>query len=70
MPPQDEGGETMAVNQNQTLEQQKKAEAERLWLSYFNDTLFKQGLITEQQRNKLQNNINLRKSRSHDERSL
>lgn len=60
----------MAVNQNQTLEQQKKAEAERLWLSYFNDTLFKQGLITEQQRNKLQNNINLRKSRSHDERSL
>lgn len=60
----------MAVNRNPTPEQQRKAEAERLWLSYFNDALFKQGLITEQQRNKLQNNINLRKSRPQDERTL
>ena len=32
-------------------EQKKQAVIERLWLTYYNDTLFAKGLITEEQRN-------------------
>jgi hypothetical protein len=39
----------------------KKALAEQMWLSYFNRTLFEKGLITETQRNRMQNMINTRK---------
>ena len=31
----------------------KQAVIERLWLTYYNDTLFAKGLITEEQRNKM-----------------
>ncbi len=34
-------------------EQKKQVIIEQLWLTYFNDTLFAKGLITEEQRNKL-----------------
>ena len=34
-------------------EQKKQAVIERLWLTYYNDTLFAKGLITEEQRNKI-----------------
>ena len=34
-------------------EQKKQAVIERLWLTYYNDTLFAKGLITEEQRNKM-----------------
>ncbi len=34
-------------------EQKKQAVIERLWLTYYNDTLFSKGLITEEQRNKM-----------------
>ena len=34
-------------------EQQKQAVTEQLWLTYYNDTLFAKGLITEEQRNRL-----------------
>ena len=34
-------------------EQKKQAVIEQLWLSYYNDTLFAKGLITEEQRNKM-----------------
>ncbi len=34
-------------------EQKKQVIMEQLWLTYFNDTLFAKGLITEEQRNKL-----------------
>ena len=34
-------------------EQKKQAVMEQLWLTYYNDTLFAKGMITEQQRNKL-----------------
>ena len=39
----------------------KKTLAEQMWLSYFNRTLFEKGLITETQRNRMQNMINTRK---------
>ena len=34
-------------------EQKKQAVIERLWLTYYNDTLFAKGMITEDQRNKM-----------------
>lgn len=34
-------------------EQKKQAVIEQLWLTYYNDTLFAKGVITEEQRNKL-----------------
>lgn len=34
-------------------EQKKQAVMEQLWLTYYNDTLFAKGLITEEQRNKM-----------------
>lgn len=44
-----------------TNEQQKKAMAEKLWLNYFNQTLYEKGYITEAQRNRLKNMIDSRK---------
>ena len=34
-------------------EQKKQAVIEQLWLTYYNDTLFAKGVITEDQRKKL-----------------
>ena len=34
-------------------EQKKQAVLEQLWLTYYNDTLYAKGLITEEQRNKM-----------------
>ena len=34
-------------------EQKKQAVIEHLWLTYYNDTLFAKGLITEDQRNRM-----------------
>ena len=34
-------------------EQKKQVVIEQLWLTYYNDTLFAKGLITEEQRNKM-----------------
>ena len=34
-------------------EQQKQTVIEQLWLTYYNDTLFVKGLITEAQHNKM-----------------
>ena len=34
-------------------EQKKQAVFEKLWLTYYNDTLFAKGMITEEQRNKM-----------------
>ena len=34
-------------------EQKKQAVMEQLWLTYYNDTLFAKGMITEEQRNKM-----------------
>ena len=40
----------------------KKNTAEQIWLQYFNNVLFEKGLITEQDRNKMANEIKSRKS--------
>lgn len=34
-------------------EQKKQSVIEQLWLTYYNDTLFAKGMITEDQRNKM-----------------
>ena len=51
----------MAEHRDKSKEQQKNEFAEKVWLSYFNQTLYTQGIITEFERNKLQNLINSRK---------
>lgn len=43
-------------------EQKKQAVLEQLWLTYYNDTLFAKGLITEEQRNKMRFMIKSRTS--------
>ena len=44
--------ETREMKQGMT-EQKKQAVMEQLWLTYYNDTLFAKGMITEEQRNKM-----------------
>ena len=51
----------MAGEKDVTIEQQKKELAELMWLNYFNQTLFEKGLISENERNKMKNNISRRK---------
>ena len=51
----------MAEEKDVTIEQQKKELAELMWLNYFNQTLFEKGLISENERNKMKNNISRRK---------
>lgn len=41
-------------------EKQKQAIWEQLWLTYFNDTLFSEGVITEDERNKMRLRIKAR----------
>lgn len=43
-------------------EQKKESVLEKLWLTYYNDTLYEKGLITEQQRNKMRVMIKTRSS--------
>lgn len=42
-------------------ENEKKSVIEKLWLIYFNDTLYEKGLITETERNRMANKIHARK---------
>lgn len=44
--------ETKEVTTGMT-NQKKQAVIEQLWLTYYNDTLFAKGLITEDQRNRM-----------------
>ncbi len=47
------------AKQNTTTEEQKKRElGGRLWLAYYNQTLYEKGLITERERNKMALKIN------------
>ena len=45
-----------------SAEHKKQAVLEQLWLTYYNDTLFAKGLITEEQRNKMRLKIKNRSS--------
>ena len=44
--------------------EQKRAIGEQLWLHYYNEVLFKKGMITEDERNRMANRINARNSSS------
>ena len=44
--------ETKEMKQSMN-EQKKQAVIEQLWLTYYNDTLFAEGMITEDQRNRM-----------------
>ena len=43
-------------------EQKKESVLEKLWLSYYNDTLYAKGVITEAERNKMRVKIKNRSS--------
>ena len=45
--------DSMVNTGNEITVQKKKSVLEKLWLTYYNDTLYEQGLITEAQRNKM-----------------
>lgn len=51
----------MASKQLLTPEEQRRRMAEAAWLNYFNNVLYEQNMITEQQRNQLTNKIASRK---------
>ena len=40
-----------------TLELQKQAAAEAMWLNYYNTVLYEKGIITEQERNRMARKI-------------
>ena len=40
---------------------EKTAKCEKIWLNYFNQYLFEQGVITEEERNRMKLQIELRK---------
>ena len=42
-------------------EAEKQSVIEKLWLIYFNDTLYGEGLISESERNRMANKIHSRK---------
>ncbi len=42
-------------------EYEKQSVIEKLWLIYFNDTLYEKGLISETERNRMANKIHARK---------
>lgn len=48
-------------SQSQSMPEQKKHRImERLWLNYYNDALYAQGVITEDERNKMRIKIKAR----------
>ena len=55
----------MAENKEMTpgmTEEKKQSVLDQLWLTYYNDTLYAKGLITEQERNKMRVKIRNRNS--------
>ena len=59
----------MAENTREKQEQ-KKLMAEKLWLNYFNQTLYENGFLTEGQRNRLKLIIDSRKSSTKGTRGV
>ena len=64
--------DSISTQKKPSTEQARKALAEQLWLSYYNQVLFEAGLITEAERNRMKSKIRARTpSASHGvERSL
>ena len=50
------------------IENCKKSTENEIWLNYFNDVLFNNGVITEKERNKMKNQINLYNMNSKNQR--
>ncbi len=50
-------------NKSETIGKKEKVIIEQLWLTYFNDTLFAEGAITEEMRNKMRVKIHSRTAR-------
>ena len=50
----------MKQKESASADMRKKAAIEQAWLQYFNQVLFEQGLITEQERNRMIHRINNR----------
>ena len=50
----------MAEKKEKSEAQLKREVAEKLWLNYFNHALYAQGVITETERNRMQNLISSR----------
>ena len=50
------------TGKNSSYEQQRAGLAEKLWLAYFNQYLYEEGMITESQRNKIKLKIDSRKA--------
>lgn len=54
----------VCVGNSETMtEKERKTIIEQLWLTYFNDTLFAEGAITEEMRNKIRIKIHSRTAR-------
>lgn len=51
----------MYEHKKEYTEAEKQNVVDKLWLNYFNDTLYAQGLITEDIRNRMRNQISRRK---------
>ena len=48
----------MPENKKNWTEGEKQKVIDKLWLNYFNDTLYDKGLISEDDRNRMRNRIN------------
>lgn len=57
----EKGGPSMAEHEP-VSPVQKKQEAAKLWLSYYNRVLFEKGIITEQERNRMALKIDRRQT--------
>ena len=53
---------TDKTNPKNLSEQNVQSVIEQLWLTYYNDTLYQKGLITEDERNKMRIKIKSRSS--------
>lgn len=50
----------MADHKKPLSEQVKEATMQKLWLTYYNETLYAKGIISEAERNRMKLKINLR----------
>ena len=54
----------MTETKKHISEVEKQNVIDKLWLNYYNDTLFARGLISETDRNRMRNRINQRKPKA------
>ena len=54
----------MTETKKHMSEAEKQNVIDKLWLNYYNDTLFARGLISETDRNRMRNRINNRKPKA------